>query len=156
VNLLFWISYGLLWLIIAIQGFVLIELLHQVGLRHQEAQSRNDVLIKSGTLKAGEALPALSGISALSMQPVTWEDVLPHSSGMAIFLNTHCQSCRELAEKLPVFVEGISSTMSTVIIIEGTPQEAMKFIDEMQLDYQLVIIDEERTGSSTDQKWENR
>ena len=138
-NLLFLISFVLLWLIVAIQGFALIEVLRQIGLLRQESPPREDILVTLKAVKTGEPLPALAGISAEHLQPVLWQDFLPDSFGVAILLSTHCQTCRELARELPSFIAESNAAMPTIIIIDGVQKEVLEFINEMGLDRHLVV-----------------
>lgn len=144
-NTLFWISFALLWLLVTIQGFALLEVIRQIGQIRKQPGSRSGVRIVPEAIKAGDPLPELTGIAADTSYPAHWEDYLGPSLSIVVLLSTHCQACRLLAEGITRFAATVKEDAAVVVIIDGDRREAEEFILRAKLPRHLVVIDEDRT-----------
>jgi hypothetical protein len=145
VQIVFWISFGLLWCIVAIQGFVLLEVLRQIGqIRKPIEHGEGSLLVHNAEL-TGQRLPEASGRRASDLLPANWDDYLGTGLGVIVLLSTRCIACRTVAEQLNRFADEAKGRLSLVVLIEGTSEEVQLFLSETHLNRQRVIIDEEGT-----------
>ncbi len=144
---IFWISFGLLWVIVVIQGFALLEVLRQIGLIHKQRnteQQQSNLFVRNPAL-TGQPLPKVSGYRAIDLHPADWDDFLRKDQGVLILLSTTCIACRTVAEKLHKFVEEAKDVFSVVVLVEGNFEDAQIFVANTGVDPHLVIIDERGT-----------
>ena len=143
-SVFFWVSFGILWLLVVIQGFAFLEVLRQVGqIRHQLEPQQGALLIQ-GAVQEGDALPELEGYSAKDHRRAKWEDYLNPTLSVVVLLSTHCLTCRSLAEDITQFVDDIKKDASIIVILEGKEDEVQEFINATRLDRSIVIIDEKK------------
>ena len=146
-NILFWMSFALLWIIVAVQGFALLEVLRQIGYIRKQLGSRQGALIMKGVVKAGDPLPDLVGYSALGRRSVSWEEYLNPVFSVVVLLSTHCTVCRTLAKDVTRFAAEVKDEAAIIVILEGRSNEVQTFINETQLDRSIVIIDENKINA---------
>jgi len=140
---IFWVSFGLLWILVVIQGLAFLELLRQVGQLRKQVGPQQGVLIMQGAVKAGAPLPQLFGLSARNLHPARWEDYLDAHFSVVVLLSTHCITCRAIAEDLTRLAADVSEEAAIIVIVEGKIDEVQAFIAKTQLNLRIVIIDEE-------------
>lgn len=141
---IFWVSFGLLWLLVAIQGFTLLEVLRQIGqIRKQIGQTQGTFIVQDAM--TGKPLPEVTGRRATDLLPANWDDYLRTDFGVIILLSTHCITCRTIAEELSRFAADVKDKVSIVVLVQGTLDEAQTFVTSTRLDRRLVILDEEGT-----------
>lgn len=143
----FWLSYAVLWALVAIQGFAFLELLRQVGQIRRELGPKQGALIVPGAVDTGATLPELSGLGAADLRPARWDSYLGADQSLAIFLTTRCVSCRTIAEDLSGFAIDVRREAGVVVVVEGSIQEVSAFIREAGLDQHMVVIDEKGATS---------
>lgn len=146
-NILFWMSFALLWIIVAVQGFALLEVLRQIGYIRKQLGSRQGALIMKGVVKAGDSLPDLVGYSAIGRRSVIWKEYLNPVFSVVVLLSTHCTVCRTLANDLTRFAAEVKDEVAIIVILEGRSNEVQTFINETQLDRSMVIIDENKINA---------
>jgi hypothetical protein len=144
-NVIFWISFGILWVIVAIQGFAQLEVLRQLGQMHKEHQAGQGNLFIHDAKLADQPLPKVTGHRAIDLLPADWDDFLSKDQGVIILLSTTCITCRSVAEKLQRFWEKAKDSISLVALVEGKPTEIQAFLKETGINQQLVIVDEDGT-----------
>jgi hypothetical protein len=143
-QIIFWVSFALLWLLVAIQGFTLLEVLRQIGqIRKQIGPQQGAFMQKSGM--TGEPLPDVSGRRATDLLPANWHDYLQTDFGVIVLLSTSCITCRTIAEDLSRFAVNVKGEASIVAFVQGPLDEAQTFVTSTGLDRRLVIIDEKGT-----------
>jgi len=144
-NVLFWISFALLWLLVIIQGFAFLEVLRQIGQINKRLGTRLGARIMPGAIKAGDPPPELGGIAAHTLQPARWEDYLNPRFSVILLLSTHCYTCRMLAEDIPPFAKEVKDEAAILVIVQGRQQEVEELITKAKLPPNLVVIDEDQT-----------
>lgn len=140
---IFWISFGLLWILVVIQGLAFLEVLRQVGQLRRQVGPQQGALIMQGAVKTGDTLPQLVGLSASNLRPARWEDYLDPHFSVVVLLSTHCITCRAIAEDLTRLADDVSDEAAIITLVEGKIDEAQTFIAKTRLDPRLVIIDEQ-------------
>jgi hypothetical protein len=145
VQAIFWVSFGLLWVIVVIQGFAFLEVIRQVGQIRRFLGDKQGVLFMPDTVETGASLPELSGQAAETLQPAQWEGYLGPGLNLLILLTAHCMSCRHIAEELTGYAADIKKEATITAIVEsreGQSEEALVFLRETKLDPRMVIVDE--------------
>lgn len=95
-----WVSNVLLWIVVVIQAFVLIELLRQVGVLRMRIGDEQAALFVDGEgLDRGTHAPEFRAIDVRTGSTMDSNDVLAPRT-LLVFLSTRCQSCRELIPTL--------------------------------------------------------
>lgn len=137
---LFWISFAALWIVVFIQGFMLLEVLAQVG-QLRTGLVTNQRFIDPDAL-AGREVPAFAGLHAGTLAPASWDEYLGEQRGVAVLLTTRCKTCRAIARQLTRYVrKRAPEAMSIFAIVQGPLDEATEFIVETRIDPDLVAID---------------
>jgi hypothetical protein len=102
----FWLSFGAVWLLLVIQGLVMLELVRQIADLRQGGIGRSER--PSGPIPIHDLLgvgrdipPARSLTRAATHEPTTWADVLDSGSTALIFLSPSCTTCWNVAARLP-------------------------------------------------------
>jgi thiol-disulfide isomerase/thioredoxin len=146
---LFWISFGILWVIVVIQGFALLEVLRQIGFlrKQQSAQQQGNLFVRNPAL-TGQLLPKAPGRRAVDLLPANWNDFLRGERSVLILLSTTCVACRTVAEKLHAFLEKARGIFDIAVVVEGDVEDSQAFIKSTGLDARLVILDEK--GATAD------
>ncbi|GEM_PF-1513059 len=142
---LFWVSFGALWLIVAVQGFAFLEVLRQVGEMRRQLGSRQGVMIVPDAVKTGAPLPELSGQAASDLCPAKWDEYLGPGLNLLVLLTAHCITCRHVAEELKGLAADVKGETTLMVILDtrdGQLDEAQTFIRETGLDPRMVVIDE--------------
>lgn len=141
-NTVFWISFGALWALVAIQGFAFLEVLRQLGQIRERLGPEVGALIVPGAVNTGALLPELRGLAATDLRPVTWDDYLNTEVSAVVILRANCSSCQVVARDLTGFAKEVKAEATVVALVEGTVAEVQAFIAKTQLDPRMVIIDE--------------
>lgn len=141
-TLIFWVSFGLLWILVVIQGLAFLEVLRQIGQLRKQVGPQQGALIMQGAVKAGDPLPQLVGLSASTLRPARWEDYLDPHFSVVVLLSTHCITCRAIAEDLTRLAADVSDEAAIIVLVEGKIDEAQAFIAKTRLNPRLVVIDE--------------
>lgn len=140
---LFWSSYGLLWILVIVQGLAFLEVLRQVGLLRKQIGPMQGAGIMSGAVPTGSPLPPAYGVSSGSHSPVAWDDLITTRCGVAVFLTPTCITCREIAQDIRGFSRDVSTDVSLAVFVKGTPGEVEALVRETEMPPELVVIDEE-------------
>lgn len=141
---IFWVSYAVLWIIVLIQGFAFLEILRQIGLLRRQIGPQQGAMIVSGAIDPGTPLPKLSGYAPQQdLAAPEWGDYFGDALGVAVFLTTHCVTCREVAHDLNGLAHDLAPIAHVVAIIEGGSDAVKTFVTEVGLDSRLVVIDED-------------
>jgi peroxiredoxin len=141
---LFWISFGILWAIVALQSFVLLEVLGQVGQIRTQLVTRERVVDLERL--AGHELEELEAVAADTLQPVSWEDYLPEGRGVVLMFTSRCVTCRSLARRMTRLVRKLhQSDVAVFAILSSTLEDAKEFIADTKIDQTLLAIDSEHS-----------
>ena len=140
---IFWVSFGLLWFLVIIQGLAFLEMLRQIGQLRKQVGPQQGALIMQGAVNAGDPLPQLVGLSAHNLHPARWEDYLDPHFSIVVLLSTHCITCRTIAEDLTRLAGDVSDEVGIMVFVEGKIDEAQAFIAKTRLNPRLVVIDEQ-------------
>jgi thiol-disulfide isomerase/thioredoxin len=138
----FWVSYGVLWLVLAVQGFAFLEVIRQIGLLRKQVGPYQGAALVPTKIDMGDPLPELTAITAADGRPAAWSDYIRTSVGMVLFLSTHCLTCRDIAEGAGPLARELGEEASIVAVVEGRREEALEFARDAGLPASLVAIDE--------------
>lgn len=138
----FWVSYGVLWLVLAVQGFAFLEVIRQIGLLRKQVGPYQGAALVPTKIDMGDPLPELTAITAEDGRPASWSDYIRGPVGMVLFLSTHCLTCRDIAEGAGPLARELGDEASIVAVVEGQREEALAFARDAGLPASLVAIDE--------------
>jgi thiol-disulfide isomerase/thioredoxin len=138
----FWVSYGVLWLVLAVQGFAFLEVIRQIGLLRQQVGPYQGAALVPTKIDMGDPLPELTAITAEDQRAASWSDYIRAPVGMVLFLSTHCLTCRDIAEGAGPLARELGDEASIVAVVEGQREEALAFARDAGLPASLVAIDE--------------
>jgi thiol-disulfide isomerase/thioredoxin len=138
---IFWISYAVLWVVVAVQGFAFLEAIRHIGLLRERLGPYQGAGIVPSKIDMGSPLPELTALTAAGDE-AAWADYLHAPLGLVLFLSPHCVTCRDVAEGLPALAGELDGEASVVTIIEGPAEEVRAFVRETELPPRLVAIDE--------------
>lgn len=143
-SVFFWLSFGVLWLLVVVQGFAFLEVLRQIGQIRHQLEPQQGALIIQGAVQEGDPLPALEGYSAKDHRRANWEDYLNPTLSVVVLLSTHCIICRSLAEDITQLADDVKENVSIIVILGDKEDEVQKFLNVTRLDRSIVIIDEKK------------
>lgn len=140
---IFWISYGVLWVVLAVQSFAFLETIRQIGLLRKQIGPYQGASLVPTKIDMGAPVEDLSAVDASAERPVTWDDFLGGEKlGLVLFLSTHCATCRDIAEDVAALARELEGDAEVVAVVEGPADEAQRFVAESGLPDELVAIDE--------------
>ncbi len=116
---LFWISFGILWLVVLVQGFAFLEVLRQIGLIRQQLEPTQGAAVIGGAVTEGAPVPQLVGMRATDGSSANWDQYLSTEHGLVVFLTAHCATCRDVAEKLSGYSLDAPDDVSVVAVIQA-------------------------------------
>ena len=121
-----------LWVVVALQAVVLIELLRAVGLLRLRIGDEAGALITSDALQRGTVAPAFVLPDLVSGRPVSLNDgsALP---ALLVFLSPGCASCRRLASELEGFAKEFRKDARTIIVTAADIEQTRRFVQEFDL-----------------------
>jgi hypothetical protein len=140
---LFWSSYGLLWLLVIVQGLAFLEVLRQVGMLRTQVGPMQGAGIMTGAVPTGSPLPPAAGFSSDSRSAVAWDDLITTRRGVAVFLTPTCVTCREIAQDIRGFSRDVPGDVSVAVFVKGTSDEVEALIRETEMPRELVVVDRE-------------
>lgn len=127
---LFYISYGLLWTLVIVQTYVLVEVLRQIGLVRVRIGPDPAALLVDDGLERGELMPEVSGkdlTTGLVVRSKTWLG----RRTLLVFVTPRCQSCLDLLEQLPPFARTFSQDARIIAICSGPETECRQIIGDV-------------------------
>jgi thiol-disulfide isomerase/thioredoxin len=138
----FWVSYGVLWLVLGVQGFAFLEVIRQIGLLRKQIGPYQGAALVPTKIDMGDPLPELTAITAEDQRTASWSDYIGAPVAMVLFLSTHCLTCRDIAEGAGPLAREVGDEASIVAVVEGEREEVLAFARETGLPANLVAIDE--------------
>jgi hypothetical protein len=143
-DLLFWITYVALWLVVALQGFAFLELLRQNAQMREALNVYEGPKEQTDIYRVGEELPASQARQALTGEPVRWAERLGSELSILVILHPGCLTCHSVADGLPKLVASADSRTAVIPVVEGRNLEAAQaFMEELRLDPASTVLDEE-------------
>jgi thiol-disulfide isomerase/thioredoxin len=139
---IFWVSYGVLWLVLAVQSFAFLEVIRQIGLLRKQVGPYQGAALVPTKIDMGDPLPELTAITAEDQRAASWSDYIRAPVALVLFLSTHCLTCRDLAEGAGPLARELGDEASIVAVVEGQREEALAFVRDAGLPTSLVAIDE--------------
>ena len=139
----FWVSYVLLWVVVAVQGLAFLEALRQMAALRRRVGADQGAALLHDAVDTGAPLPELVGADLVTGEPTAWERYLRHDLGVAVFVTPRCPTCHEVAEGLSALWHGRRHEVDLVTIVHGRREEVRKFADETELPKGIVVVDEE-------------
>jgi hypothetical protein len=141
---IFWISYAVLWVLVAVQGLAFLEMVRQ------NAQLRDALHVYEGPKEqleisyVGEELPASNARFALDGAPIRWSDHLGQDLTVLVVLHPGCLTCHSVAEGLPRLIGSHDDGVRVIPVVEGRNLDAARaFMEELHLDPARAVLDEE-------------
>jgi hypothetical protein len=147
-ELIFWITYAALWVMVAVQGVAFLELLRQTAQMREQLSVYTGPSEQAEIFHVGEPLPESGARWALDGKPVRWEDHLGRDLSVLVILHPGCLTCHGVAEGLPRLISSTDSGAAVLPIVEARSLDAAReFMEELHLDPEHTILDEEPTLS---------
>jgi peroxiredoxin len=131
------ISYGMLWVIVVVQGLVMIECLRQIGILRLRLGDEPGALIPPEALDRGTPAPAFSLVDSRTLRRVT-EESLRGRRSLALFMSPSCSPCRALAADMPRFADYYPE-VNLVAFCSGPEAACAAFAKEFQFPFPLLI-----------------
>jgi thiol-disulfide isomerase/thioredoxin len=151
---IFWVSYGALWLVVAVQGFAFLEAIRHIGLLREQVGPYEGARLVPGKIEMGLPLPELTAVAADEPRDAAWGDYLQAPLGMVLFLSTRCGTCRSVADGLGALAREYDGEASLVAVVQGPVEEVEAFVSATGLPPDLVAIDEAgETSKRLDIRW---
>lgn len=138
-DLVFFISYVLLWVIAVVQGFVIVECLRQIGILRLRLGDEPGALIDPESLPRGAVAPPFSLLDAQTGALVN-EAALKGRRSLLIFVSPTCAPCRDLALQLPR-VATLYRELNIVAVCSGPADRCRDFAHEFALPFPTLVDD---------------
>jgi hypothetical protein len=135
---IFYVSYVLLWAVVAIQGFAFLEILRQQAALRRRVGPDQGASLMPGSVETGAPLPELQGIDPLTGEPTAWGRYLRHEVGVAAFVTPRCPKCHEVAEGLAELWPNIRHEVDVIAIVQGN--ETMSASSSMRPVFQVPSL----------------
>lgn len=126
-------SYVVVWLVVLVQGLVLLELLRQVGLLRERVGVDKGALITLDGLDRGSLAPAFSAIDVVAGSTVTEAAFTGPTPNLFVFLSPRCDACRDLAAELPRFVREYRDEARVIVALAASTAQTRAFVREFGL-----------------------
>lgn len=144
----FWLAFGLLWVLVAIQGFAFLELVRQVADLRQGTEAQGPRLL-SDAIPVGSPLPN-PPVSLRSMQtrePISWAQVLGDAATALVFLHPSCATCYTVASDLRRVMNVQDTGVKIVPVLTArSPERALEFVQSTKLPTEFGLVDEDGEG----------
>ncbi len=142
-NTFFYVSYAALWLIVAFQTIVLLEVVRRLA----TGQIANEAVPPGSAdlLRTGTPAPLFEALD-LRTKAVVRSEVLQGKPAILVFVAPGCQACHLVSDEITGF--GRDPGVQVAAICHGTSSECYEFAEEY-LSTIPVLLDE--AGSITDQ-----
>lgn len=141
-NNVFWVSYAVLWVVVAIQSFAFLELLRQIAALRRRVGVDQGASLMPGTVETGALLPELIGELVATGREAGWQDLLSNDIGVAVFVSPRCPTCHKVAEGLATLRASYRDVADVVVVVDGPREEVLTFLDETRVPTAAVIFDE--------------
>ncbi len=141
---IFWIGFALLWVLVLVQGFALLEVIRQlVELREATARQPGS-RAPAETVPIGEQLPPAPASLrwASSGEAVDWSDVLGERATALVFLSPGCGSCRTVAGDISSAVARLESGVRIVPVVAArSPDHMSEFVAATGLPAEPLLLE---------------
>jgi hypothetical protein len=142
------VSYGVLWLIVVVQGLALLEVLRQLSSIQNRISSDKPLIVPAGD-RVGQLLPDLHGVHAANGADADWGSLLDSQLNAILFVTPKCRHCFELCSDLASHWERFSNQTRITIVVNSRRDEATRFVADASLPADRVVIDE--TGATAEE-----
>jgi hypothetical protein len=115
----FAISYGLMWLLVLVQGVVILVLIHQI------ADIRTSAPTYTNALAPGTKAPPFAALDIGTREVVQSATLLPHATVLC-FVSSECGDCRQLASELARY--SADALKGLVLYCHGSAQRASSML----------------------------
>lgn len=137
---IFWIVFGLLCILVIIQGFAFLEVLRQLSDVRQTLSAIQGPR-ELGEVSIGQPLPTLTILSAVDLAEVNLSQVIGEQPTALVFLHPGCSTCRTIAEQMAeVPVTDTVSDQVLAIVDARDTGEAKAFVERFHLQ-RLALVD---------------
>jgi methylamine dehydrogenase accessory protein MauD len=137
-------SYLVLWVIVVLQTFVLLELLRQIGIIRRLLPAEPGALLTADGLERGDYAPPFHLRDLKDGISVSLSSLRGRRS-LLLFVSPRCETCRKLAEQLPAFARDYRDDVRFVTICAGRGDECLQFMDNHQLPAPFLFDSDEQT-----------
>lgn len=145
-TVMFWISYVLLWVVVAVQSLALLEVMRQIAaIRRRVGSDQGAAMLP---VETGAPLPEMNGVAAAGYQTRVWDDYIVKDVGVAVFVTPNCIKCKEVAEELGTLAANLRNRVDVVAVVHGPIDLSERFIVDAALPRQMTVIDEEGLTAS--------
>jgi peroxiredoxin len=142
---IFFASYVLLWLVVALQGFAFLEILRQQAALRRRLGPDQGASLMPGSVATGTPLPELDGVDPVTGAATAWGRYLRHEIGVAAFVTPRCPKCHEVGEGVAQLWPNIRHEVDVVAIVHGQRDDVRKFIEQTGLPASITVVDEDGT-----------
>jgi hypothetical protein len=129
----FWITYALLWILTASLAVAVLALFRVHGTM---LMAGREARLQQGP-EVGKPVSVVS-MSSTSGMPVTLGRSAKPAAQVVFFASIRCKSCLEARHGLSAFATTHASAVETIVVCDGTLEEARKFSSELSEHVQVV------------------
>jgi hypothetical protein len=140
---IFWLSYAVLWTVVLVQGFALLEIVRQLtDLRQRDEVPRGPRLLPN-TVSVGATLPTPSALHwAETGERVEWSSALGEVASAVVLLHPGCATCYGVASELRRVADGQGPGINIIPVVSAYSEDgAQEFIANTSLPTRLCLIE---------------
>jgi thiol-disulfide isomerase/thioredoxin len=138
VSTVFWIAFGALWLLVLVQGILLLLVYRHFGLL---ALDTSEGVERDGLL-VGQVAPAIVGVNSAGAS-VPWEPPAGESA-LLLFASTDCGPCAEVLPYVDALSTDSDQRLSVLTVVAGPPERAGELIEKFKTHHLCLAEDGNR------------
>jgi hypothetical protein len=140
---IFWLAFAVLWILVLIQGFALLEMIRQLVDIRQGTETLVGPQLLPDTVPIGENLPSAPSLQwAQTGAQVDWSTALGEVATALVLLHPGCATCYTVARGLRV--RGGHQRLGVkvfAIVTAYSPERAQEFITETKLPVDATLVE---------------
>lgn len=125
----FWIAFGALWLLVLVQGVLLLLVYRHFGLL---ALDTSEGVERDGLL-VGQVAPAIVGVNGAGAS-VTWEPPAGENAVM-LFASPDCGPCAEVLPYVDALSTDSDQELTVLTVVAGPPERAGELIEKFKTNH---------------------
>jgi hypothetical protein len=140
---IFWLAFAVLWALVLIQGFALLEMVRQIVDIRQNTETIQGPQLLPNTVPIGAELPNIPTVRwAGTGVQVDWSSALGEVATALVLLHPGCATCYTVARGLGKARDSERSGVRVLPIVTAyTPERADEFIAETKLSPEATLVE---------------
>ncbi len=140
---IFWLAFAVLWILVLIQGFALLEMVRQLVDIRQGTETLRGPQLLPDTVPIGATLPSAPSLRwAQTGAQVDWSSALGEVATALVLLHPGCATCYTVARGLRTFSGPQRPGVKILPIVTAySPERALEFITETKLPVDATLVE---------------